>query len=159
MGFRRSQKGKGNALIRFWRGNGQRILTGHEVVVVFSRREPCQIPLVAFGVVILRPREKNLISLMNGLARGYIYLLLHVAEEAFLRGVVSAVSSTGHGLPRRAVLHELNKPHAGIMSALVAVDQRLRIERNAVLSNKIIDRIQNEIYLQQITELPCGVIS
>ena len=56
---------------------------------------------------------------------GQIDLILHVAEEALLGRVVPAVGPAGHGLAELAVLHQLDKPYAGVMGALVAVDQDL----------------------------------
>ncbi len=49
-------------------------------------------------------------------------LIFHVAEEALLWGVVPAISSPGYGLPQFDALYQLDEFDAGVVDALVAVD-------------------------------------
>ena len=55
-----------------------------------------------------------------------------MAEEALLRSIIPAVAPAGHGLPQAAVFEDLDETQAGIVAALVAVNQRLLIQGNAV---------------------------
>ena len=50
-----------------------------------------------------------------------------MAEEALLRSIIPAAAPAGHGLAQTAVFEELDETQAGIVAALVAVNQRLRI--------------------------------
>ena len=75
-----------------------------------------------------------------------------MAEEALLRSIIPAVVPVGHGLPQAAVFENLNETQAGIVAALVAVNQRLRIQGNAVFLYQDMDCLQNEVQFKGWTE-------
>lgn len=75
-----------------------------------------------------------------------------MAEEALLRSIIPAVAPAGHGLPQAAVFEDLDETQAGIVAALIAVNQRLRIQGDAVFLYQDIDCLQNEVQFKGWTE-------
>lgn len=64
--------------------------------------------------------------------------IFHVAEKALLRGIVPAVATAGHGLAERRVAGDLTEFPAGIVAALVTVDQRFGIKRGSMVGNHML---------------------
>ena len=75
-----------------------------------------------------------------------------MAEEALLRSIIPAVAPAGHGLPQAAVFENLDETQAGIVAALVAVNQRLRIQGNAVFLYQDMYCLQNEVQFKRWAE-------
>lgn len=119
------KKGMKKLSVGFRRWDAERILTSHEIPVIFSGSQAGEIPLISLVIVIVGPGADRLVDLLKAGTGGQIDLILYMAEEALLGRVVPAVGATGHGLAEPAVLHQLDKLHAGVMGALVAVDQDL----------------------------------
>jgi hypothetical protein len=80
--------------------------------------------LIAIIVVIVNPVLDNGLNLREGLTTCQIYFIFHMTIEAFLRGIVPAVSPSGHRAPEIGIGYDLNEFIAGIVAALVAVNQR-----------------------------------
>ena len=75
-------------------------------------------------------------------------LVLHMTEEALLWGIIPAVASAGHGLYEVGILEFFDKSIACVMTSLVAVHDGFVVESAAVLFNKSIDSIEDEIDLE-----------
>ena len=75
-----------------------------------------------------------------------------MTEEALLRGIVPAVAPAGHGLPQTGVADNLPELLAGIMAALITVNQRLDIQRNTMVFHEDMDGFQDEIHLKRVAE-------
>ena len=126
----------------------ERILSSHEILVIFSWGQAGEIPLVAFVVIIVGPDTDGLMNLRKAGTAGQVDLILHVAEEALLGCVIPAVGTAGHGLAEPAVLHQLNKLYAGVMGALVTVDQDLGLQGWTMSFHQLIHGLQNGIHLR-----------
>lgn len=57
-----------------------------------------------------------------------------------------------HGLPQVAVFENLDETQAGIVAALVAMDQRMCIQRNTVLPDQNVNRLQNKVQFKRWTQ-------
>ena len=75
-----------------------------------------------------------------------------MAEKAFLRRVVPAVPLPGHRLPQVAVFYEVDELDAGIMTALIAVNDRLLVQRYSVPFHQLLHGIQHEIHFEGFTQ-------
>ena len=71
-----------------------------------------------------------------------------MAEEAFLRSIVPAVSTARHGLAKFSFGDDVNEPFTGVMRTLVAVDHRLFAQLDLMVLHQISDCIENEIDLR-----------
>ena len=89
-----------------WR-DAERILASYEILIILRWGQTGEVPLVPFVVVIVGPGTEGLIDLCKAGAAGQIDLILHVSEEALLRGIVPAVGPTGHGLAELGVRSEV----------------------------------------------------
>ena len=108
-----------------WRGRGirdiQRILPGSNKIIEFIRRQLGKMPLVTLIVVIIHiviNDDLNL-SKLSTFRKFRHDVVLHMIEEAFLRSVVSAVSSAGHGLAEFFIIKDIYELVAGIVAALI----------------------------------------
>ena len=126
----------------------QRMDARANILVELVRRQLCQLPLVAVVVVVIGPVGNHRFDLPKGLAVGQIDLILHVTVEALLRRIVPAVGTAGHRLPQGGVTDDLDESVAGIVATLIAVDQRLCLERDAVLSDEELNRLQHKVDFQ-----------
>ncbi len=71
-----------------------------------------------------------------------------MTEEALLRGIIPAVATTRHGLDKRRILQLLDEGAAGVMTALVAVDDGFVVQGAAVLGNELVHGFQDEIHFE-----------
>ena len=78
-----------------------------------------------------------------------------MSEEALLGCVVPAVALPGHGLDKLVVFQLLDESVAGVMAALVRVDDGGVVQGAAVLLNQRIHRLYHEIHFQRLTQ-PVG---
>lgn len=99
----------------------QRILPGSSKFVEFIRRQLGKMPLITPIVVIIHiviNDDLNLSKLST--FRKFRYdVVFHMAEEAFLRSIVPAVTPAGHGLAEFFIIQDINEFMAGIVTALV----------------------------------------
>lgn len=108
-----------------WRGRCirdiQRILPGSNKFVEFIRRQLGKMPLVTPIVVIIHiviNDDLNL-SKLSTFRKFRHDVVFHMAEEAFLRSVVPAVSPAGHGLAEFFIIKDIYELVAGIVAALI----------------------------------------
>ena len=108
-----------------------------KVFVVFARSQLKQFPLATILVVIIDPVINLGDYILKGIAveNEVFDLVLHMTEEAFLWSVVPAVTASGHGLYEIGVMELLYEGIAGVMTALVAVDDGFIVKSAAVLRN------------------------
>lgn len=87
---------------------------GDEIVIVLIGGQLGQIPLIPVIVIVVDPVANGALSVRKRVPAGDFMgkLILHVAEEALLGGVVPAVASAGHRLPQRTVFQKLDELHA-----------------------------------------------
>ena len=108
-----------------WRGRGirdiQRILPGSNKFVEFIRRQLGKMPLITPIVVIIHIVINDDLNLSKlGTFRKFRHdVVFHMAEEAFLRSVVPAVSPAGHGLAEFFIIKDIYELVAGIVAALI----------------------------------------
>ena len=101
--------------------------------------------MVTVIVVIVNPigyQSKEVVVIVAG---SQIQFILHMPKEALLRCVVPTVGFSGHGLAQMIVLNDLDEFQAGVMGALIAIDQGFRMQRNAMVFNQLIHRIKDKI--------------
>lgn len=124
------------------------------VTVILPQRELFQIPLVAIFVVVVHPIGDNSLNLLIGGTssnqRGN--LILHVTEEALLRRVIPAVSLPGHRLHEGSILELLDKGVAGIVAALVAMDDGCVVQPGSILAAHGVNHVKNEVDSEVVTE-------
>ena len=75
-----------------------------------------------------------------------------MAEEAFLRSIVPAVSPTGHGLTEFFIIKDIYELVAGIVAALIGMNDRFRLEGDSMIFHQFVDGFQDEIHFQRWTE-------
>ena len=141
-----------------WRGRGirdiQRILPGSNKFVEFIRRQLGKMPLVTLIVVIIHiviNDDLNL-SKLSTFRKFRQDVILHMTEEAFLRSVVPAVSSAGHGLAEFFIIKDIYELVAGIVAALIGMNDRFRLEGDSMIFHQFVDGFQDEIHFQLWTE-------
>lgn len=128
----------------------QRILPGSNKVIEFIRRQLCKMPLISPIVVIIH------IVINDGLDFSKLCtfckfrhdVVFHMAEEAFLRGVVPAVSPAGHRLAEFFVIKDIYEVVDGIVAALIGMNNRFRLKGDALIFYQLVDGFQNEIQFQ-----------
>ena len=74
-------------------------------------------------------------------------VILHVAMEALLWGIVPTVSSTGHGLTQLLILQDVDEAIAGVVAPLVTIDYRLGVKRDSVILYKQVYGFQYKVNL------------
>lgn len=106
-------------------------------------------PLVSLGIVVINVVVDDSFHRFEVVSNLQIvfYVIFHVSEKAFLRGVVSTVFLSCHGLPQLFAFHDLNKAMAGILSALIGMDDGFLIEGYHIIANKVVDGLKDEINL------------
>ena len=136
--------------------DGQGVDAGEEVLVVLLGGQLHKVPLSTVVVVVVHPVIDPCEDSLEGLALGDESgdLVLHVAEEALLWGVVPAVAAAGHGLDEGSVLQLLDEGVAGVVAALVGVDDDLVIQGTAVFPDELVDRVEDEVHLETEADLP-----
>ncbi len=75
-----------------------------------------------------------------------------MAEETLLRSIIPAVATTGHRLAKFSVFHDLNETVAGIVTALVAMNQSFRTQGSTMALYQLLHRFQNKVQLQRFAE-------
>ncbi len=122
----------------------QRVDAGLPVAVILSRRKFLQIPLVA--ILVVHPVGDNSLNLLAGVAvcDHRRDLVLHMAEETLLRPVVPAVSLSGYGLDEGSVFEFLDEGIAGIVAALIAVNNGYVAQFSSVLATHGIYHLEDE---------------
>ena len=108
----------------------QRVDAGKEILVVFPGGQLQEVPLSTVVVVVVHPVIDAGKNVLKGEALGDKTgdLVLHVAEEAFLWGVIPAVAAAGHGLDEFCILQLLDEGVAGVVAALIGVDDGFVIQ-------------------------------
>ena len=71
-----------------------------------------------------------------------------MTEEAFLRGIIPAVTATGHGLTEVRILHDLPELFSGVVAVLVTMDECFIIKGGAVFFNQDVDGLQDKVKFQ-----------
>ena len=73
-----------------------------------------------------------------------------MSKKTFLWGVIPTVAATGHGLDKLTVPEFLDECIAGVVAALITVDNCFIIQRASVLSDKLnIFRVNQRVILQK----------
>lgn len=80
-------------------------------------------PLITVIIVIVHPIVDDIPDLLEPLTARNVDFIFHMAEEALLRSIVPAVATAGHRLAKFSVLHDLDETVAGIVTALVTMNQ------------------------------------
>lgn len=124
------------------------------VTVILPQRELFRIPLVAIFVVVVHLIGDNSLNLLIGVTPGNQSgnLILHVTEEALLRCVIPAVSLPGHRLHEGSILELLDKGVAGIVAALIAMDDGRVAQRGSILAAHGVNHVKNEVDSEVATE-------
>ena len=102
-------------------------------MVVFIRGEIGEIPDIALPVVVINPVIYNGLYLLKSFTFFQIDLVLHVTEEALLRSIVPAVAASRHGLAKVGILQNLNELVAGVVNALIGMDDGFSVKRDAMI--------------------------
>lgn len=95
------------------------------VLIIFWRRQFCQVPLIPFVIVVIYIIIYNCFKVIESVAPAYIYFIFHMTKKGFLWCIVPAVAPSWHWLPQSFVLEQLLKIYTGVMNALVAMAYRL----------------------------------
>ena len=103
--------------------------------------------MITFVIVIIHVVVHRGFNLLKAYTVMEVDGILHVAEKAFLRSVIPTVAAARHGTPQAAVFYYLYEFTAGVMASLVAVNQRLSLQRTPMLLEKAAHRFQYEVYL------------
>ncbi len=87
-------------------------------------------PLITVIVVIINVVINGCFYLaeFRGIPEFVPDMILHMAKEAFLWGIVPAVAFFGHGLAQVLIVKDFNKTIACVMTPLVAVQDRLLVQ-------------------------------
>ena len=127
------------------------------VPVILLRRELLQIPLVAVLVVVVHRIVDDRSDLVIGIAvcDEFPDLVLHVTEKALPGCVVPAVSLPGHGLNERSIPELPDEGVAGIVAALIAVDDGRAVQLGSVLAAHSVDHVKDEVNPKIVAE-PVG---
>ena len=135
----------------------QRVYASLTVTVILPRGELFQIPLVAIIVVVIHPVGNNSLNLLVGVTLGDqgSNLILHMTEEALLWRVIPAIALPGHRLDKGSILELLDKGVAGIMAALIAVDNSCVIQFGSIFAAHDVNHVENKIDSKIVTE-PVG---
>ena len=75
--------------------------------------------------------------------------------EALPWRVVPAVASTGHTLTKPKILDKRHELDAGVMAALIDVNQSIFLKRYTIIPLHNSDRFKNEINFQTVAEHMC----
>ena len=75
-----------------------------------------------------------------------------MAKEALLRSIIPAVTPAGHRLTKFGVFHDLDETVAGIVTALVAMNQSFCTQGNTMMLYQLLHRFQNKVQLQRFAE-------
>ena len=113
-----------------------------------------QIPLVTVVVVVIDPIVNGTADVLEGGPERDLgsKLVLQMAEEAFLRGIVPAVTPAGHRLAQGTTPDELDEFHTGIVATLIAVKDSPVGEGNAVVLHETSHSFQDEVHFQGLAE-------
>ena len=113
--------------------------------------------MVAVRVVVVHLVVDDVLDGLEGAAAGDRIpdLVLQVAEEALLRSIIPAVALAGHGLQEICVFQLLDKGKAGVVAALVGVDDRFVVQLAAVVPDQGIHGVQDEGDFQRRAEPVC----
>ena len=78
-----------------------------------------------------------------------------MTEEALLWRVIPAIALPGHGLDKGSILELVDKGVAGIMAALIAVDNSCVIQLGSIFAAHGVNHVENKIDSKIVTE-PVG---
>lgn len=85
-------------------------------------------PLISVVIVIVHPIVDDILALLKPLTARNVDFIFYVPEETLLRSIIPAVAKTGHRLAKFSVFHDLDETVAGIVTALVAMNQSFRAQ-------------------------------
>ena len=75
-----------------------------------------------------------------------------MTEEGFFGGVVPAVSSSGHRLSDVSVFKQIDKSYAGIMAALIGMNNGVSMDTVFMVSEEVFNSLKDEILLQRFRQ-------
>lgn len=125
-----------------------------QIDIVFVERQLCQFPLISVIVVVVDPVINGAPDVRKGGTAGNLMgkLIFHKAEEALLGRIVSAVVPARHGLPQSMVFQEVDKLHAGIVAAPVAVEDGPAVEGDPVGAHQFSYCFQYKVYFEGLAD-------
>ena len=134
--------------------DGQRVYPGLGILIEFFGSQLPKLPLTAIIVIIIHPvinQSYDFFICFTGINQIGDFVF-HMTEKALLWGIIPAVAAAGHRLDKLCVLQLLYEGVTGIMTSVVAVNNRCIIQCASMFLNKPIYSFEHEINFESQTD-------
>ena len=133
----------------------ERIFPGLQVLIVLAGRKLSETHLAGVIVVVINViiNLGNDLLVLAHLRDSRFNVILHVPKEALLRGIVPAIATARHRLYEFRILQLFDESVAGIMNALIAVNNGLIVQDSTMFLDQVFHRFQHKINLQVFAQL------